>query len=205
MNQISSKIFFNSINSNIRIIGTGIKSLYNIIDMSNGLGYCNQGYLRKYYCYERKDAKDAKDAKLVYDEYIDIYSISNILNRGRKPNCKKLLQEILTRDKINYKVIMPERVEIDIFKSIYDYYLDNLNIEIISNKYIDGYYPDIIIKKDNIVMVIIEINEMNHSYCTKRMNKIKINLDCKNFLNINPHDANFSIGKLIKNIKQYVD
>jgi hypothetical protein len=196
--QISSRVFFNSVNSYIKVIGTGKKSLYNIIDMSNVLGYNNSGYLRKYYCYK------CGDIKLINNEYIDINGVINILNRGRKSNCKKLLQEILNQEEITHTFIMPERVEIDIYKSIYDYYSDNTDIKIISNKNVKGYYPDIIIKKNNKIALIIEINEFNHRICETRNGIIKQNLKCENFLNINPHDASFSIGKMIKNISQYI-
>lgn len=194
---IPSRIFFNSINSNIRTIGTGIESLFNIIDINNVLNY-SKVYLKKYYCHK------LKDGKVINNEYVDIKAITNILNRGRKPNCKKLLQEILIQAKIQYSIIMPERIEIDIYNSINDFYYDYDNIEIITNKYVDGYYTDIVIKKNNCIVLIIEINEMNHSFCAKRMEKIKKALKCENFLNINPHDTNFSTGKLIKKISEYV-
>lgn len=76
---------------------------------------------------------------------------------------------------------MPERVEIDIYKSICDYYSDNVDIKIISNKNVKGYYPDIVIKKNNKVVLIIEINEFNHSICETRNCIIKKNLKCDKF------------------------
>lgn len=90
--QILSRVFFNSVNSYIKVIGIGKKSLYNIIDMSNVLGYNSSGYLRQYYC------NKCCDIKLINYEYIDVNGIINILNRGRKPNCKKLLREILKHE-----------------------------------------------------------------------------------------------------------
>lgn len=196
--QIISRVFFNSVNSNIQVIGTGKKSLYNIIDMSSVLGYNSPGYLRQYYCYK------CGDTKLIDNEYVNVNDVVNILNRGRKPDCKKLLQEILKRNKITHTFIMPERVEIDIYKSICDYYSDNVDIVVISNKNVKGYFPDIVIEKNKKVALIIEINEFNHSVCETRNSKIMKNLGCKNFLNINPHDATFSIGKMLKKISQCV-
>jgi hypothetical protein len=54
------------------------------------------------------------------------------------------------------------------------------------------------------VLVIIEINENNHPYSKRRMEEIKKKLNCENFLNINPHDLNFSIGKLLKDLDKYI-
>ena len=84
--QISSRVFFKSVNSYIKVIGTNKKSLYNIIDMSRVLGYSNQEYLREYYCYK------CGDVKLINNEYIDVNGVINILNRGRKSNCKKTIR-----------------------------------------------------------------------------------------------------------------
>lgn len=196
--QISSRVFFKSVNSYIKVIRTNKKSLYNIIDMSRVLGYSNQEYLRGYYCYK------CGDVKLINNEYIDVNGVINILNRGRKSNCKKLLEEILKYEEITYTYIVPERVEIDIYKSICDYYSDDADIEIISNKNVKGYFPDIVIKKNKKVVLVIEINEFDHPICETRNSKIKKNLGCENFLNINPHDSKFSTGKLIKLISQYV-
>jgi len=196
--QVLSRVFFNSVNSYIKVIGTGKKSLYNIINLSNVLGYNNSEYLRKYFCYK------CGDIKLINNEYIDINGVINILNRGRKSNCKKLLQEILKHEEITHTFIIPERVEIDIYKSICDYYSDNTDIKIILNKNVKRYFPDIVIKKKNKVILIVEINEFNHSICETRNSVIKKNLKCVNFLNINPHDTTFSIGKMIKNISQYI-
>ena len=196
--QIQSRVFFKSVNSYIKVIRTNKKSLYNTIDMSKVLGYNSQEYLREYYCYK------CGDVKLINNEYIDVNGVINILNRGRKPNCKKLLEEILKQEEITHTYIMPERVEIDIYKSICDYYSDDDDIEIISNKNVKGYFPDIVIKKNKKVALVIEINEFDHPICETRNSKIKKNLRCENFLNINPHDSKFSTGKLIKLISQYV-
>lgn len=198
---ISSKVFFNSINSNLRVIGIGTKTLYNITDINNELGYKCQGYLKKYYSY------NCQDIKIINDEYTDIFGINTILNRGRKPNCKKLLQEILTHSKINYQFVMSERIKDDILKSVQDYYLDDSNIVILSNQYVKGLHTFIIMKKNNHVKLFIDINEKNNSFRdkkTERVESIKMILRCDNYLNINPNDVNFSIGKLIKNITEYV-
>jgi hypothetical protein len=191
--KIATEVFFNSIGSNIRVIGTGIQSLFNIFDLSLGLSYHKSSYLKEYY------HDKCGDIKIIDNEYIDFNDILTILNRGRKPKCKKLLEEILTYVNEKFYVIVSERIEMDIYKSINDFFDDD-NIEIISNHKIDKYLPDIIIKQNDDVIVIIEINEFNHSICHKRMDKIKKKLKCDNFLNINPHDTNFSTGKLIKQI-----
>ena len=93
-NKNLTKVFFSSVNSYIKVIRTGKKSLYNIIDMSVVLGYHCPGYLRQYYCYKNRDVK------LVNNEYIEIDGVINILNRGRKSNSKKLLKEILKHEEI---------------------------------------------------------------------------------------------------------
>ena len=81
------------------------------------------------------------------------------------------------------------------------FYQDNI-IQMVSDNY--KYWQDIIIKKNIIVLVIIEINENNHPYSKRRMEEIKKKLNCENFLNINPHDLNFSIGKLLKDLDKYI-
>lgn len=70
------------------------------------------------------------------------------MNRGIKPNCKKLLQEILNHEEITHTFIVLERVEIDIYKLINDYYSDDVDIVVISNKNVKGYFPDIVIEKN---------------------------------------------------------
>ena len=198
LNNITSKVF-NAINSNIRIIRIGKNTLFNISDLSTKLSYSSSQYLKQYYCYK------SNEIKLYLNDYVDFNGLIYILNKCRKPNCKKLAQEILSYANIDLPIIiMPNRVEIDIYNSIKDYYYNNPDIIIISNKKIDKYYPDIIIKKNTDVVVIIEINEHNHSFCEKRMEIIKKKLNCENFLNINPHDSNFSTGKLLKSIGKFI-
>ena len=63
---------------------------------------------------------------------------------------------------------MPNRIELDIFNSIKNFYEDEEDINVISNKKVDKFRPDIIIKKNNRVLVIIEINEHNHAINLQR-------------------------------------
>jgi hypothetical protein len=199
MTQSSLKsVFFNSVNSNIRVIGIGSKSLFNIIDLSINLSNSSPFYLKNYYC------DKLGDIKLLYKYYIDLSGTINVLNRCRKHNSKKLAQEILNYSNADFYFVNPERVEIDIYKSICDYFMDEEDIEVISNERVDKYYPDILVKKNNKVLLVIEINEHGHSFCEKRMFTLKKKLNCDNFLNVNPHDINFSTGGLLKKIKKYI-
>lgn len=82
-------VFFNSVNSNIRIIGNGTKLLFNIKDISKNLYYSSDNYLKNYYC------NKLGDVKLFKKNYVDLSGIINILNRSKKPNSKLLTQQIL--------------------------------------------------------------------------------------------------------------
>lgn len=170
------------------------KFYFNIFDLSIGLNYNNPKYLYHYYYSKCNDIK-IHDQKFIETNYVQI-----ILNRSRKPNGKKLLQEILDYTNQYYQIILPNRIEIDIFNSIKDFFEDRNDLEIISNFNIDCYYPDIIIKKCYKTILIIEINEHNHKIKSDRMEYLKLTLKCEKFLNINPHDLNFSTGRLIKQI-----
>jgi len=99
--QISFKVFFTTVNSYIKIIRINNKNLYNIIDMSKSLDYHKPGYLRQYYCFKYGDIK------LIDNKYIYINDVVDILNRGKKSNCKKILHEILKHEEITQTLIIP--------------------------------------------------------------------------------------------------
>ena len=201
------KQFFKSIINNIKTIESNDKIYFNIFDLSDGLKYSTRKYLYNYYC------KKCSDIKIFNQEYVETQYVQIILNKSRKPNAKQLLQEILKFTKTNFQVILPNRIEEDIFNSIKDFFRDyeltvisNLPVGFVSNSN-KHYYPDIIIcnknQTDNILL-IIEINEHNHPVDKNRENYLKKKLSCEKFLNINPHDKNFSTGKLLKIIEKYL-
>jgi len=199
--KISTK-FFQSIKSNVKIVKISYKYYFDIFDLSVGLDYNNQKYLHNYY------VEKCNDVKIHFNKYIDTNSVRAILNRSRKPNAKKLLQEILEFTNSNFQIILPNRFEEDIFNSIKDFLSDNDDIQVLSNKRIETKYPDIIINKINCTesktILIIEINEHDHPINLERMELIKLKLKCKNFLNVNPHDKKFSTGKLLKTINKLI-
>lgn len=192
------EIFFSSTNSHIRVIGSGTNSLFNIIDLSSKLNYHSANYLKQYYCVK------TNDVKIYNHNYIDFDGVSNILNRAIKPNSKELLGEIISWVGKSQHLIVPARIEIDILKSIKDYFDDDETIEVISQLKVGKFLPDIVVKKNNEIFLIIEINEHNHSFCEKRMKSIKKKLNCDNFMNVNPHDPKFSTGKLLKKIIKFI-
>lgn len=185
--------FFDVINCSIRFIKDNNKFYFNILDLSIGLKYYGQKYLYNYYYIK------CNDIKIYYNEFIDIDSVQIILNRSRKSESRNLLKEILEFTKLAHNVVLPNRLEIDIYNSIKDY-LEDYNVE--SNKCIGRFYPDIIIrdKINNSVELIIEINEFGHSTDKKREECLKKKLGCDKFINENPHDKNYSTGKLLKKI-----
>ena len=192
--------YFNSLPNSIRTIIDSNKFYFNIIDISIGLQNSTPKYLYNYYYVK------CKDIKMFNDDYTETQYLQIILNRARKPNAKQLLQEILELTKINFQVILPNRIEEDIYNSVKDFLQDD-DLIVKSNYKVGPYYPDIIIYNKNQtenVLLIIEINEHNHSVDKIRESYLKRKLNCKKFLNINPHDKNFSIGKLLKKIIKYI-
>lgn len=185
--------FFDVINCSIRFIKENNKFYFNILDLSIGLKYSGPKYLYNYYYIKYNDVKT------YYNEFIETNSVQIILNRTRKSESRNLLQEILEFTKSCHNVILPNRIEIDIYNSIKDYF-DDYNVE--SNKCTGRFYPDIIIrdKINNSVQLIIEINEFDHHIDKKREEYLKKELKCNKFINENPHDKNYSTGKLLKKI-----
>jgi len=190
-----------SISSKIEVLIINSKYYFNIFDLSKGLDYCTPKYLYNYY-YKKNNYILIKNNK-----FIDINDIIIILNKIRKPNSKKLLQEILEITNVKYHTILPSRIEEDIYNSIRDNLEDYNELEVISNKKIGRFFPDILINKisnnKTNTILIIEINEHNHKIDLQRMNTLKLELNCENFININPNDKNFSIGKLLKDISNF--
>ena len=191
--------FFKSISNNIRTILMNNKYYFNINDLNNGLRYATPKYLYNYY-------NKCGDIKMFNNNYIETQYLQVILNRARKTNSRQLLQEILEFSETNFQVILPNRIEEDIFNSIKDFLQDE-ELVLKSNHKVGPYYPDIIICDKNYVenvLLIIEINEHNHPVNKNRENYLKKKLCCENFININPHDKNFSTGKLLKNIIKFL-
>lgn len=192
--------FFKSIPYSIRTIIDNNKFYFNIIDISIGLQYTRSKYLYNYYYVK------CNDIIMFNNDYTETQYLQIILNRSRKPNAKQLLQEILELTKTNFKVILPNRVEEDIFNSVKDFLQDE-DFLVISNYKVGPYFPDIIICDKNQtenVLLIIEINEHDHPIDKNREKFLKRELSCEKFLNINPHDKKFSTGKLLKKIIKHI-
>ncbi len=105
------RLFFSSINSNIRIIETDNRLcdkmfLFNIKDISKNLKYSTTNYIKNYYC------NKLNDVKLFNNDYVNLYGVIDILNRSKKTNSKNLAQQILFHSRIDYKVCFSDKKKI---------------------------------------------------------------------------------------------
>ena len=175
--------------------GTEIRSFnddngtwFDLYQISTILGYAKRSYLATHYGPRYKLALQRNQESV----YTNEEGLREILNRGRKPMCKEMLQQLDfdTSDKINSP-------EADILVQIIDFVKtahDDIKYDL---QYPCGTYRiDMYIPKYN---VVIEVDELGHKdrdpiYEAKREDYIRSNLSDK-ILRVNPNAINFRMAK----------
>jgi very-short-patch-repair endonuclease len=154
------------------------KVWFDLYQISDLLDYASSGYLQSYY---------RRYSIASYGRYTDKDGLREVLNRGRKPGCKPMLQQLDLNS--SNKIQSPEA---NVLEYIIDYLDDEFKLQYPCGSYrIDMYIPK--------YKIAIEVDEMGHAdrdptYECKREEYIKTNLTDK-ILRINPNAPNFRIVK----------
>ncbi len=173
------------------------QTLFNLHQISDILGYAKSNYLATYY----------GSRYSVYLEthcngtYTDADGLKEILNRGRKPGCKDLLEQLGLNNASKV-----QSLEADVLEQVIDYIKeldDKLDYKL---QYPIGKYKiDMYVPKFNLA---IEVDEMGHSdrdpvYEKQREDYIKQNLTTK-LLRINPNAPKFRMAKILGSLSTMI-
>lgn len=180
------------------------KYFFDIYKISTCLGYSKSRYLYDYYCKKNENIK-ITTGKNITNKYVGLEDTIKILNRTKKFGSKILIGEIFESVCAKHNIILPNRFEDDLFKSIKDFFENTQrDIDVIQSYECDDMYSNIVIRRKDYDMyetlVIISRNKF------KRNGKIA-KFPASDFavtIHVNPYDKDFSIGKLIKQIMRYI-
>jgi len=180
----------------ISTINHNNKKWFDLYQISDILNYTKSSYLTSYYL----SRYNLESYSYNHHIYTDINGLQEILKRGRKPGCKKIMED-LGLD-IAVKI---QSHEANILENIIDFLSDQeIKYELqypLGSYRLDMYIP--------VYKVVIEVDEIGHSdrdltYEKERENYIKSNLTRK-ILRINPNDVHFRIAREISKLNKLMN
>ncbi len=177
------RIFYFTDNTIINTINIDGETWFDLVQISSYLGYSTPDYLIRYY---------RRDIELKLSKYTNSDGLREVLNRGRKPGCKRLMEQLglNTNNKI-------QRKEATVLEQIIDF-LSEEKIEYKLQYSTGSYLIDMYLPKYKIAIEVDEMGHVNRDkvYEENRHNYIVDNLTNK-ILRINPDEQNFRMAKYL--------